>query len=110
LTQLLSRTARIAGAALLVFVFLAVQLFSYHSPTVDLLGSGEAARVAVERSGSCRNTTRSNRTANRTTIRLEKKGNPSRSGSGGGSLSVQFAYNFPGSRSASSKIEYARVA
>ena len=28
-----------AGAALLVFVFLAVQLFSYHSPTVDLLGS-----------------------------------------------------------------------
>jgi hypothetical protein len=35
-TQLLSRTARIAGAALLVFVFLAVQLFSYHSPTVDL--------------------------------------------------------------------------
>ena len=43
-TQLLSRTARIAGAALLVFVFLAVQLFSYHSPTVDLLGSGEAAR------------------------------------------------------------------
>ncbi|MEY2601883.1 MAG: hypothetical protein QOJ36_1202 [Verrucomicrobiota bacterium] len=28
-----------AGAVLLVFVFLAVQLFSYHSPTVDLLGS-----------------------------------------------------------------------
>jgi hypothetical protein len=28
-----------AGAALLVFVFLAVQLFSYRSPTVDLLGS-----------------------------------------------------------------------
>jgi hypothetical protein len=28
-----------AGGALLVFVFLAVQLFSYHSPTVDLLGS-----------------------------------------------------------------------
>ena len=28
-----------AGAALLVFVFLAVQLFSHHSPTVDLLGS-----------------------------------------------------------------------
>ena len=28
-----------AGAALLVFVFLAVQLLSYHSPTVDLLGS-----------------------------------------------------------------------
>ena len=28
-----------AGTALFVFVFLAVQLFSYHSPTVDLLGS-----------------------------------------------------------------------
>jgi hypothetical protein len=28
-----------AGAALVVFVFLAVQLFSYHSPTVDVLGS-----------------------------------------------------------------------
>jgi hypothetical protein len=28
-----------AGAALLVFVFLAVQLFSHHSPTVDFLGS-----------------------------------------------------------------------
>jgi YtcA family len=28
-----------AGAALFVFVFLAVQLFSYRSPTVDLLGS-----------------------------------------------------------------------
>jgi hypothetical protein len=65
-TPLLWRTARIAAAALLVFVFLAAQLFSYHSPTVGLLGSGEAARVAVERSGSCRNTTRSNRTANRT--------------------------------------------
>ena len=47
-TPLLSRTARIAGAALLVFVVLAVQLFSYRSPTVDLLGSGEAERVAVE--------------------------------------------------------------
>ena len=29
----------VASAALLVVVFLAVQLFSYHSPTVDLLGS-----------------------------------------------------------------------
>jgi hypothetical protein len=29
----------VASAALFVFVFLAVQLFSYHSPTVDLLGS-----------------------------------------------------------------------
>ena len=28
-----------AGAALLVVVFLAVQLFSRHSPTVDILGS-----------------------------------------------------------------------
>ena len=28
-----------AGGALFVFVFLAVQLFSYHSPTVDVLGS-----------------------------------------------------------------------
>ncbi len=27
------------GAALLVVVFLAVQLFSHHSPTVDILGS-----------------------------------------------------------------------
>jgi hypothetical protein len=27
------------GAALFVFVFLAVRLFSYHSPTVDILGS-----------------------------------------------------------------------
>jgi YtcA family len=28
-----------AGAALLVVVFLAVQLFSHHSPTIDILGS-----------------------------------------------------------------------
>ena len=28
-----------ACAALAVFVFLAVQMFSYHSPTVDILGS-----------------------------------------------------------------------
>ena len=27
------------GAALLVVVFLAVQLFSHHSPTIDILGS-----------------------------------------------------------------------
>ncbi len=29
----------VASAALLVVVFLAVQLFGYHSPTVDLVGS-----------------------------------------------------------------------
>jgi hypothetical protein len=29
----------VAGAVLLVFVFLAVQLLSRHSPTVDILGS-----------------------------------------------------------------------
>jgi len=28
-----------AGAALLVVVFLAVQLFGHHSPTIDILGS-----------------------------------------------------------------------
>jgi YtcA-like protein len=28
-----------AGGALVVFVFLAVQMFSHHSPTVDILGS-----------------------------------------------------------------------
>jgi YtcA family len=31
--------AVVACAALLVVAFLAVQLFSYHSPTVDILGS-----------------------------------------------------------------------
>jgi YtcA family len=40
-----------AGAALLVFVFLAVQLFSYHSPTVDLLGSYFPAWMACIISG-----------------------------------------------------------
>jgi hypothetical protein len=31
--------AAAAGATLFIFIFLTVQFFSYHSPTVDILGS-----------------------------------------------------------------------